>query len=84
MPQLHTQPPSKYSPPVYVPDDPESPLQRLRKDVRNVARPASKSNLPRDRIMASDDKVFGIYQYLVQQNPGTHLDGGIEEDGKWK
>ena len=30
------------------------------------------------------DKLFGIYQYWVHQNPGTHPDGGIEEDGKWE
>ena len=34
--------------------------------------------------MAADDKLFRVYQYWVHQNPGTHLDDGIEEDGKWQ
>ena len=28
--------------------------------------------------------LFNINQGWVHQNPGTHLDGGIEEDGKWE
>ena len=34
--------------------------------------------------MAADDTISIVYQDWVHQNPGTHLDGGIEEDGKWQ
>ena len=34
--------------------------------------------------MDADDKLFRFDQNWVHQNPGTHLDGSIEEDGKWQ
>ena len=34
--------------------------------------------------MTSDDALFGVFQDWVHQNPGTHLYGGIYEDGKWQ
>ena len=34
--------------------------------------------------MAADDKLFSVYQDWVHQNPGTHMDSGIEEDDKWQ
>ena len=45
---------------------------------------ASKGNLPGDRLTAADDKIFGVYQDWVYQNPVTHLDGRIENYGRWK
>ena len=41
-------------------------------------------NLTRERLKSDNDKLFGFYQDWVHQNPGTHLDGGIEQDSKWK
>ena len=37
-----------------------------------------------DCLTAARDMIFDVYQDWVHQNPGTYLDGGIEEDGKWK
>ena len=34
--------------------------------------------------MDASDALFGVYQDWVHQNPGTHLYGGIREDGKWQ
>ena len=28
--------------------------------------------------------LYGVYQDLVHQNPGDHLDGGIDKDSKWQ
>ena len=50
----------------------------------DAARLAIKSELPGDRLMAANDTIFGVYHDWVHQNPGTHLDGGIEENGKWQ
>ena len=41
-------------------------------------------DLPGEILTAADDKIFGVYQDWVHKNPRTHLDGGIEEDGKWQ
>ena len=72
---------SQSSPPV---DAPDSPPQRLHRDARNAAHLASKSNFPGDLFTAADSKLFLVYHYWVHQNPGTHLDVRIEEDGKWQ
>ena len=55
-----------------------------RVDVNAVARLMSEIDLPGVRLTAADDVLFQIYKYWVHQNPGTHLDGGIDEDGKWQ
>ena len=34
--------------------------------------------------MAADDVLLRVYQDWVHQNFGTHLDDGINEDGKWQ
>ena len=39
---------------------------------------------PEVRFKASDNVLFSVYQYWVHQNPGTHQDVGINEDGKWQ
>ena len=66
----------------------DSPLQRLYKDTSDAAHLVSEGGLPGDILTAADDKFFGIYQDLVHQNPGTHMYGGIEKNGKnqqiWK
>ena len=81
---LLTQPTSKYPPLVDAPDAPDSPPTLTREYASNITHLASKSNLPGDRLTAADDILFEIYQDWVHQNPGTYLDGGIEEDGEWK
>ena len=45
---------------------------------------ASVGNLPGESLMDADDKIIGVYQDLVHQNHGTHMDVGIEEDSKWQ
>ena len=34
--------------------------------------------------MSANYKLLRVYQDCVNQNPGTHLDGSIEDDDKWK
>ena len=34
--------------------------------------------------MTANEMIFGVYQDSVLQNPGIHLDDGIEEDGNWQ
>ena len=50
----------------------------------DASRQASVGNPPVGNLMDTDDNILGVYQDLVHQNPGTHLDGGIEEDRKWQ
>ena len=45
---------------------------------------AIKSDLNEACLTADDDVLFGIYQDWVHQNPGTHLDGGLEDNVKWQ
>jgi hypothetical protein len=40
-------------------------------------------NLPGAVVMDADRKLFGVLGDHVHQNDGTHLDGGIADDGKW-
>ena len=41
-------------------------------------------DLPYESLMDANDKLLGVYQDWVHQNPGAHMDGGIEEDSKWQ
>ena len=41
-------------------------------------------NLPGVHIMSSNDTLSSVYQDFFYQNPSNHLDGGINEDGKWQ
>ena len=34
--------------------------------------------------MAAANTFFGLYQDWVHNNHGTHLDGRVDEDGKWQ
>ena len=81
MPPLHTQPLSQSSPPV---DVLYSPPQRLCEDSSDAAHLASESDTPRDCLTAANDKVFEVYQDWMHQNFDTHLDVGIEENGRWQ
>ena len=83
-PSLFTQTPSQYLRPVDALDAPDSLPLRIREDSITSAGLESKGDLPRYQLMAADDNIFGVYQDLVHQNPGIHVDGGIEYDGKWK
>ena len=84
MSPLLTQIHSRYPPLVDAPDALYLPLPGPREYTNNSACLASVGDLHRDRLMDANDKLFGIYQYCVHQNPGTHLDFGIEEGGKWQ
>ena len=77
-----TELPSKNPPPVDAPDTLDSPLPATNEDARNVACLLRVGSLPGERLADAGNKLFGVYHYLVHQNPDTHLDGGIEEDGK--
>ena len=44
----------------------------------------SVGDLPGKSLTDADDNILGVYQDWVHQNPGTHLDGKIEEDSKWQ
>ena len=44
----------------------------------DAARLASVGDLPGESLIAADDKIFGVIQDWVNQNPGTHMDGSIE------
>ena len=82
--QIHTQPSSQSSPFVKVPQAPDSPPPIFRKNKTKTTCISSKIDLTKDRLTASDDMLFGINEGWVHQNPGTHLDGVIEEDCKWQ
>ena len=44
---------------------------------------ASGGEIPDESLTDADDKILGVYHDWVNQNPGMHKDGGIEEDSKW-
>ena len=75
---LLTQPSSQYPPLVDASDTLDSPLTIPRKKTSDTARLVSEGYINRDHITAADDKLFGVYRDWVHQNPGTHLDVGIE------
>ena len=77
LPLLTHIPPPK-SPPV---DAPYPSPPRTREDTSAAALLARKGNLKRIFLTATAAALFGVYQDLVQQNPGVHLDGGFDEDG---
>ena len=87
MSPLLTQPPSQYSPPVDDPDAPEapeSPPPVPPEYTSNANLLESEGDPERDCPTAANDKLFGVYQDWMHQNPGTHLDCRIDEDGKWQ
>ena len=84
MPLLLTQPPSQYSPPLEDPHILDKPPPRLCEYASAAVCLESKGNLPGYCVTAANDKLFIVDQDWVQQNSGTHLYGGIEEDGKWQ
>ena len=65
-----------------APDAPDSPPPHPYEDSIHAARLASESNLPGDSHKAAEYMIFSVYQDQVQQNPGTTLYGGIEDDVK--
>ena len=81
---LQNQLPSRSLPLIEVLDTLVSTPQRLHEYESNAACQASKRNLPNDFPTSANDKLFVVYQDWVHQNSGTHLDGDIEEDGKWQ
>ena len=36
------------------------------------------------KYIAVANALFGVYQDWIYQNIGTHLDGGIDENGQWQ
>ena len=75
---LNLQP--RYTPP----NTPDSSPIGIQEDVSDTTGLASMGNLPRKILMTANDMIFGVYQDWVHQNPRTHMDGGIEEGGKWQ
>ena len=84
MPPLLKKSPSQSSPPVDAPNAPDSPPPDVLEDASDSSCLASVGNLPEDIRTATKDKIFGVYQDCVHQNPGKHLYGEIEEGGKCK
>ena len=80
---LLTQSPPPRLPPVDALEDPASPPPHIRADASAAARISIESKLEEVRLTASDNALFGVYQDWVE-NTGTHLYGGIDNDGKWK
>ena len=81
---LLTQPPSQSSPPVDAPDAPYSPTPATCEDANDTSRLASEGNLDKYQLMTADVNLFSVYQDLMQQNPGTHINDRVEEDGNWQ
>ena len=67
---------------VDTPEDPASPPSRTRSYTSATVRLVSESYIKGIRLTSAGNTIFGVYQDWVHQNPGTHLDGGIDEDGK--
>ena len=78
---LLTQPSPPNSPPVDVPEDLYFPLTCSCSVAITSARLQRKRNLNTFRLTAAGNALFGVYQDWLHQNTGTHLDGGIGEDG---
>ena len=72
------------SPLVDAPDALDSPPLGVQEDVSDAACLASMGNLPGESLIAANDNIFGVFQDWVHQNPRIHLDGRIEEDGRWQ
>ena len=77
MTPLPTQSPYKYPPLVETSDAMDSLNPGTQRDASVATLLASVGYLPRERLTAGDDNIFGVYQDWVHQNPGTHLGGGI-------
>ena len=74
--------PSQSSCSVDAPNVPDSSFPGVQEDVIDTARLVVVSKLPGKSLTAAYDKIFGICQDRVNQNPGTHMDFSIEEDGE--
>ena len=81
---LLTQPPYQFLTPVHAPDAPDSPLLGPYQEAINTDRLASEVDLDGDCLMSPNNNFPGVYQDWIHQNSGTHLDGGIDENGKWQ
>ena len=66
------------------PESPTSPLPCTYMYPITANRLASKSDLGGYHLRASDNVLSDVYHDWVLQNPGKHLYGGIDEDGKWQ
>ena len=77
-PPLLTHMTFQYSPLIYAPGALDSPPPLLSEGIITSVCLVSEGDLPGDCITAANDNLFGVYQYWVHQNPGTHQDGGIE------
>ena len=82
MPPLINQSPSQYLTLIESPDSPDSPPPGVHKEVSVAACLASVVDLPSKSLTDADAKILGVYQDWVHQNPGMHMDGGIEDDSK--
>ena len=81
---LLNQPSLPYSPPIYAQEAPDLPPPHPHVDTSATNRLVSEGDLPGVCLTDSDDTLFGIYQDLAHQNTGIHLNGGINEYGKWQ
>ena len=77
MPPLGTQPYSPHSPLTNTLVSLDETLPQLRFDSGDAAVLARKGDFPGVHLQGVDNMLFGLYQYLVQQNTGNHMDGII-------
>ena len=84
MPRVLTIPPSQSSSFLDTLETLDSPPPCLHDETSSTTCLVSEGNIPRDLLAAANYKLFGDYQDYVHQNPGTHMYGSIEENGKWQ
>ena len=84
MPPYGTQPSSSNSPLKYASVASEFTPLRPRVNAGDAELLEITYDFPRVHLMAADEVLFRVYYDWLHQNISTHLDGGINEDGKWQ
>ena len=62
----------------------ELPLLQPLINTGAAAHPSRNSKLPKVCVMAAANVLFSVYQDWVHQNTVTHMDDGINNNGKWQ
>ena len=82
MPPLLTHPYLSHLPHIDIQEALDRDPPSLRVDASAASCLASEGRLLVVRLMAANNALFGVYRYLVHQNPSIRLDGGTDEDSK--
>ena len=83
-PPVNTHPSLPHSPPEDTLVASDKPPPRPCVEARDADIQACEGDLPDVRLLGADYMLYGVYHDWVHQNPGDHLDVGIEEDSKWQ